>query len=316
MHVSVVIPVYNEEGAVRQTVLEMKEALDGLGFDYEIVIVDDASVDSSIQRVLDLDVKIIRHPVNLGGGAARVSGMRFASGDIILQTDADGTYPTDQVSEIISEMADHDMVIGARRSEQGAGWGPLRVLMKWLIKRTASYLCGTRIPDLNTGMRAYRRDAALEYEFLYPDSHSIMSTMTLAFLMDKRRVKFVEIDYRPRIGKSSFHPLRDTMNYILATTRAITHFNPFRITTLISFVILAVAVVFLCRDLYYLDIADITVFSFITSTIVFLFGVAFDQISTVRRGMLLELRRMRKERALAEGRGETGADDGSELIKA
>ena len=244
MHISVVIPVYNEEKAIRQTVIELIEHLNMLHFNYEIIIVDDCSYDESIDKIRDLNVKIIKHKKNLGGGVARVNGMKYAEGEIILQTDADGTYPCDKIPEILEAMKNADMVVGARKYEKAKSFKPLRVLVKWFIRKFASFLANENIPDLNTGFRAYRKDVALQYEYLYPSSHSIMSTMTLAFLIDLRNVKFIDIDYRERIGESSFHPIRDTYNYILATLRVITYFNPFKITTQLTLCVGLIALVF------------------------------------------------------------------------
>ncbi|MFC1555292.1 glycosyltransferase family 2 protein, partial [candidate division KSB1 bacterium] len=176
MDVSVVIPVYNEELAVRETILEIIDALKKTNKTYEIIIVDDNSSDASMEKIKDLDIKIIKHKMNLGGGAARVTGMKYAEGKIILQTDADGTYPCDKIPEILEAMETADMAVGARKYEKAKGFRPLRILVKWFIKRFASYLAGEKIPDLNTGFRAYRRDIALQYVYLYPNSHSIMST--------------------------------------------------------------------------------------------------------------------------------------------
>lgn len=157
MDLSVVIPVYNEEMAVRPTILEIQKELDKLDIEYEIIIVDDNSTDSSIERIKELDVKIIKHRRNFGGGVARVNGMKYAAAPIILQTDADGTYPCDKIPEILKEMETADMVIGARKYEKAKGFRPIRVLVKWLIKKFASYLSNADIPDLNTGLRAYRK---------------------------------------------------------------------------------------------------------------------------------------------------------------
>ncbi|MFC1726372.1 glycosyltransferase family 2 protein [candidate division KSB1 bacterium] len=290
MDVSVVIPVYNEEQAVRETILEIIEELNKLKIKYEIIIVDDNSTDSSISKIVDLDIKILKHRVNLGGGKARVTGLKYADAPVVLQTDADGTYPCDKIPEILEEMKTADMVVGARKYEKAKGFRPLRIFVKWIIKKFASYLSGTDIPDLNTGFRAYRKDVALLYEYLYPPSHSIMSTMTLAFLIDNRNVKFVDIEYRERIGKSSFHPIRDTYNYVLATVRAITYFNPFKLTTQLTSIFGIITAVFLVRDIFFLrNIGDTTVLLFIVTLIVFLFGILFDHISNIRKDINLKM---------------------------
>jgi polyisoprenyl-phosphate glycosyltransferase len=289
MDLSVVIPVYNEENAARETILEIINELEKLNIQYEIIIVDDNSTDSSIDSIKDLNIKIIRHKLNRGGGAARITGMRYAEGDIILQTDADGTYPCDKIGKFWQEMKNHDMIIGARKQEKAKGFRPLRILIKWIINKFASYLSNTKIIDLNTGFRAYRKDVAMKYVYLFPNTHSIMSTMTLAFIMDKYRVKFIEIGYRERIGKSSFHPIRDTYNYLLATIRAITNFSPFRITSKISLILFIASIGSLIRDLILKNLADTSILLILVTLIVFIFGILFDQIVTVRKCFELEI---------------------------
>ena len=293
MDLSVVIPVYNEEMAVRQTITEIMDELNKLDIKYEFIIVDDNSTDSSINKIKDLDIKIIKHRMNLGGGAARVNGMRYAEGKIILQSDADGTYPCDKIPEMLEELKSADMVIGARKYEKAKNFKFLRVLVKWFIKKFASYLSNTEIPDLNSGFRAYKRDIALRYDYLYPSSHSIMSTMTLAFLIDNRNVKFVDIEYRERIGKSTFHPIKDTYNYVLSTMRAITYFHPFKITTHLTFIFSIFLLVYLIRDLILKNIADTTVLLLIVTVIVFLFGMLFDLLANIRKEVNIGMKKIR-----------------------
>lgn len=313
MDVSICIPTHNEKKALRKTVLEMKETMDKLDYDYEIIIIDDGSTDDSIRDIMDLDVRILRHRRCLGAGVARVNGIKYAQGKYILQTDADDTYPTSEIPEMLESLSEYDMVVGARKYEKAKDWKILRVLMKWIIKRIASYLAESKIPDLNTGLRAYRRDVVMKYIYLYPPSHSIMSTMTLAFLLDKRAVKYVPIEYRERLGKSSFHPLRDTYNYILATTRAITNFSPFRISTKILTVFSLLLIASLARDIYLKNLADTTVLLFLVNIMIFLFGVLFDQITIVRKTISYEIAELKNARQ--SSRQQVEEDPDIEILK-
>jgi len=292
MDISICIPTHNEKKALRKTVLEMIGTMQKLHYSYEIIVIDDGSTDNSIQDIIDLDVKILRHRRCLGAGVARVNGIKYAQGKYILQTDADDTYPTDEIPEILKELETHDMVVGARKYEKARDWKIFRIIMKRVIKGIASYLSGVKIPDLNSGLRAYRKDVVLRYIYLYPPSHSIMSTMTLAFLMDKRLVKFVPIEYRERLGKSSFHPFNDTYNYILATTRAITNFSPFKITTRILFLTSLLLIASIVRDIYLKNLADTTVVLFLVNILIFFFGILYDQITIVRKTISFEIERL------------------------
>ena len=112
-----------------------------------------------------------------------------------------------------------DMVIGARRAEAGTvRW--LRTPAKHLLRRLAEFMTGSRIPDLNSGLRAQRRDATLRFLPILPTSHSWVSTITIAFLSSGYVVRWMPIDYYPRVGSSTFHPVRDTYNYLSLIVRS------------------------------------------------------------------------------------------------
>lgn len=247
--VSICIPTYNEKKALRSTIVELIEAMGSLPYSYEIIVIDDGSTDGSLDQIQDLPVRIIRHRRNLGGGVARLTGLRYARGRWILQTDADGTYPVDCVPELLERMKNGaDMVIGARRRETATDWQILRVLMKWILKSLAGWLAGRDIPDLNSGMRVYDRATALHFAYLYPPGHSIMSTMTLAMMTNGMRVEFEPIDYRVRLGRSSFRPIRDTYNYFVTIVRAMTYFDPLRVFAPPALVLLLAGIVTMVRN--------------------------------------------------------------------
>lgn len=236
--VSVVVPMYNEEQAIAGDLTTILDAMDGSGLPYEIIVVDDGSTDRSpeILKQLQADprqgkrIQVIRHPYNRGTGAARTTGIKAARGEVIAMTDADGTYPNSEMPKMLSYILDQGFcqVIGARREEKGTmRW--LRSPVKWSIRQLASYLMNIRIPDLNSGMRAFRRDLALNYLNILPTTHSWVSTITLAFLSDRHPVTWMPIDYFPRKGPSSFHPIADTYNYLTQVVRTVTYFNPLKV---------------------------------------------------------------------------------------
>jgi glycosyltransferase involved in cell wall biosynthesis len=227
--VSIVIPVYNEEQAIGDDLDLIIKTMEASDYDYEIIVVDDGSTDSSADIVRQRSqVKLIRHPYNRGTGAARTTGIKQAEGEVIVMTDGDGTYPNQDIPRLLGYMDEYDMVVGARRREAGTlRW--LRSPVKHLIRLLASYLVGMRIPDLNSGFRAFGRDAALSFVNILPTTHSWVGTITLAHLTNGYTVKFMPIDYYERKGRSSFHPLRDTYNYLSMVVRTITYFNPLKI---------------------------------------------------------------------------------------
>lgn len=284
LQVSVCIPVYNEKLALRSTVTELQAVLDPLGIPYEVIIIDDASTDGCLETIRDLPVRLIRHRRNLGGGIARLTGIRHARAPLIFQTDADGTYPVDKVPEMLARLQQADMVIGARNRESATDWTMLRVLMKGLLKGIASFLSGHEIPDLNSGMRAYHRDAALRYAHLYPRGHSIMSTMTLGFISDGLKVDFVEVDYHVRQGRSSFRPIRDTYNYSLTILRTVTYFDPLRILMPVVLLLGLFALAFSLRNLVlFASLGSAPPLLWLADLVLLVLALLADQFSRISR---------------------------------
>lgn len=235
--VSIVLPAHNEERAIGAV---LEEVADVLASDptlpaWEIVVVDDGSTDrtADVARAFAEEcwqgaVRVLQMPQRRGAGAARKQGIRAARGEVIVMLDADGSYPAAAIPELLRYFPAYDQVNGARTSEQGAHrW--LRRPAKWLIRRLACYLTSTSIPDLNTGLKAFRRDAMLPWLWVVPDGFSCVTTMTLAFLTNGYAVKYVPVEYRPRIGRSKFHPLHDTLAYLATVIRIVLYFRPLRV---------------------------------------------------------------------------------------
>lgn len=233
--VSVVVPAYNEEAAIAHDLETIFQAMDAAGFDYEVLVVDDGSTDATAAIVAGFPrARLIRHPRNMGVGAARKTGMRLATGDIIITTDGDGTYPNQEMPRLLLRLAENDLVVGARRTEAGSlPWlrRPAKALVRWL----ASYLTGVAIPDLNSGLRCFRKEIAEQFLALLPSGHSWESTITLAFLSAGYRVDFVPVDYYPRRGgNSSFHPVGDTLTYLRLVVRTVMYFDPLKFLAPVS----------------------------------------------------------------------------------
>jgi hypothetical protein len=143
-------------------------------------------------------------------------------------TDVDKTYPNDLIPELVREMEGYDHIVGARRTEEGTH-KLVRTPAKWLIRKLASYLSDTDIKDLNSGLRAFRRDVAMQYVHQLPKGFSCVTTLTMSFLGNGYSIKFYPIDYFPRAGRSKFHWLRDTRRYILQVIRMTLSYNPLKV---------------------------------------------------------------------------------------
>ncbi|MDY6794629.1 MAG: glycosyltransferase family 2 protein [Actinomycetota bacterium] len=229
MKVSLVIPAYNEEKAIPGVIREAVEVLEASPYEWEIVVVDDGSSDGTADIAVSFpEVNLVRHPYNMGGGRARNSGIDKATGDVVVITDGDGTYPMQDIPRLVEELEDCDMVVGARTREAGT-MKALRIPAKFVIRKLAEFISGSKIPDLNSGMRAMRKEIMLPYLHMLPPGHSWVSTITLILLNSGRSVKYVPIAYYPRKGKSTFHPIRDTGSYLMTIFRTITWFSPLKI---------------------------------------------------------------------------------------
>ncbi|WP_083441108.1 glycosyltransferase family 2 protein [Nitriliruptor alkaliphilus] len=233
VEVTVVLPVFNEVTHVREEVERIAAGLTEAGKGFEILVVDDGSTDGSTAVLDDLAaehaIRLVRLPRNRGSGFARRIGTEQARGEIVVWTDADMTYPNHEIAALVDQLdGGWDQVVGARTSEQGTHrWA--RVPAKFLIRKLASYLVKERIPDLNSGFRAFKRSVALPYLHLLPTGFSCVTTITLAFLANAHLVHYVPIDYAERAGESKFHWRRDTARYVQQVVRMVMTFNPLRV---------------------------------------------------------------------------------------
>lgn len=228
VEVSVVLPCYNEEDAIAMVIRDVRAAMDGTPREYEIIVVDDKSSDRTAEIAKDQGVKVLRHPINRGSGASRKTGILAARGEIVVMLDADGTYTAADIPAMLDRFPEWDQVNGARTSEEGT-LKALRVPAKWFIRQLAIYLSGVRIPDLNTGLKAFKRDVMLRYLWVMPEGFSCVTTMTLAFLCNGHAVTWIPTQYHKRIGNSKFHPIRDTSKYFATVVRMVMYFNPLRV---------------------------------------------------------------------------------------
>ncbi len=284
--VSIVIPAYNEEVAIGDDLDLIKRTMDATGQPYEVIVVNDGSTDRTAEIVSSRPwVRLLHHSHNRGTGAARSTGVRAAAGNLILMTDGDGTYPNQDMPKLVEELQRCDMVIGARKKEKGTmKW--LRAPAKWFIRSLASYLTAVKIPDLNSGLRGFKKDLVMKYMGILPNTHSWVSTITIAFLSDGYEVHFIPIDYYERKGKSSFHPMRDTYNYLTLVVRAVTFFNPLKVFLPISLFLFAVGGIKMVSDIfrYNFHIPTTTVIVLLTAVQVAAMGLLADLI--VRKGAL------------------------------
>lgn len=276
--VSIVIPAYNEEDSIAEVLAQIENVMESSDVHYEIVVVDDGSTDNTSDVLKDLDVKVVQHPCNRGYGASLKTGIRKAAGDMIVITDADGTYPPEEIPNILSLMDENDMVIGARTGAE-VNIPLIRRPAKWFLSKLANYLSGVKIPDLNSGLRAFRKDVVMKFFGILPDGFSFTTTITLGMHSSHYSIHYMPINYHQRSGKSKIHPIKDTLNFILLIVRTIMYFNPLKVFLPIASVLLVLGLVLLFIDIFIIqNIGDKTVLIFSVSFLTGFLGLLADLI--------------------------------------
>ncbi|MBX6773186.1 MAG: glycosyltransferase family 2 protein [Chloroflexi bacterium] len=275
--VSIVLPCYNEADHVAAEIERIVAAMDGSGYRYELIAIDDKSTDDTLARLREAEAKypqlrVLAFRRNGGSGTARRIGTAEARGEIVVWTDADMTYPNDRIPELVDYLRAHpdvDQVVGARTVERGRH-KLLRVPAKWAIRKLAEWLAATEIPDLNSGFRAFRRATALPYLRLLPPGFSCVTTLTLAFLSNQHTIDYVPIDYERRSGRSKFHPLKDAYRYLLQVLRMIMYFNPLKVLMPPALWLMGIGVAKGIADVvrYHFHLSTNTVLIFVTGLII------------------------------------------------
>ena len=175
--VSIVVPAYNEEEAIEEDLKGIIEAMEASGRDYEVIAVDDASTDRTYEMACRVQgVKVLKHRQNRGGGFSRNTGIKASTGDVFVVVDGDGTYPVGDIPRLIDYMEENDldMAVGARKKESGTV-KVIRGPVKWFIRKLAEVMSGFKIPDLNSGLRAIKKEVFMPYMKMLPWVQSLVA---------------------------------------------------------------------------------------------------------------------------------------------
>jgi glycosyltransferase involved in cell wall biosynthesis len=286
-YVSIILPCYNEEGHVIAEIERISAAMEASGYSYELMCVNDASTDDTLARLYEAaprfpKMEVVNFHRNSGSGTVRRIGTQRARGDIVVWTDADMTYPNERIPELVQILEKDitiDQVVGARTSEQGT-YKMLRVPAKWFIRKFAERLTGARIPDLNSGLRAFRREVSLPYLRLLPAGFSCVTTITVSFLANNHELYFVPIDYYKRAGKSKFKFVKDAYRYILQVLRMTMYFNPLKVLMPLALTLCGIGFIKAIFDVVdnHFKIATDTVLVFVTGLIIASMALLADLI--------------------------------------
>ncbi len=278
--VSIVIPAYNEEGAIKEGVQGVLDVMRDSGFEYELIVVDDGSTDGTPEILETMDgIILISVPENRGYGASLKTGIRRSRYDLIVITDADGTYPSERIPELINECRRYDMVVGARVGEH-VHIPTIRKPAKWVLGKISSYLAGRQIPDLNSGLRVMRKDLVLRFEHLLPPGFSFTTTITLAALCSSSLVKYVPIDYHPRIGDSKIKATH-ALDFLILIIRTIVYFTPLKVFIPLGGAFFAVGFTKFIYDVYIGNFSETALLGFLGAVLIWGVGLLSDQISRV-----------------------------------
>ena len=283
--VSIVIPAYNEARAIGPTLEQIQAVTSEAGLECEIIVVDDGSTDGTADEVVQYQkVRLIQHPHNKGYGATLKTGIRQARHDTILIIDADGTYPCAMIPSLAAEIGPYDMVVGARTGAD-VHIPLIRKPAKWALNRLANYLSGVEIPDLNSGMRAFKRDVAMRFFRLLPSGFSFTTTLTLALLTNDYNVLYVPVDYYHRTGRSKIRPIQDTINFFSLVVRVVLSFRPLRVfvPSAAVFVLLSFVKVIYDINAYDFHLATSTVVLVTLTFQVIVLGLIADLVVSLHR---------------------------------
>jgi glycosyltransferase involved in cell wall biosynthesis len=231
--VSVVIPAFNEEAAVGVVIDRVRQALGERNVPHEVLVVDDGSTDATADVARSHGAMVVSHPENAGYGRSLKTGIRHAAHDLVAITDADGTYPVERLPDLLALADRFDMVVGRRTGPAYSGDLRKRVaraVFRWL----AEFAVGRRIPDINSGLRVFRRKHVLPFFPHISSGFSFTTTVTLVYMLSGLFVHYVPIEYRVRQGRTKVRHVRDTLRALQIIVEAILRCNPIKVFLLLA----------------------------------------------------------------------------------
>ena len=277
-NISVIIPAKNEGKSIDVLISSLKQ----LYPNFEIIVIDDGSIDDTADVAKMAGAMVYSHPYNIGNGAAIKSGIRKASGDILVFMDADLQHNPEDIKAMLNYFPDYDMVVGARLAKDQTSLG--RALGNKIYNWLASYVAKFNVQDLTSGFRAIKSDIARQFLYLLPNSYSYPTTLTLAVLRTGRALKYVPIKVKARkAGKSNIKIYKDGLRFFMIIVKICTLFSPFRIFLPVSFSIFCLGLFYyLYTYLTWGRFTNMSALLFTTSIIIFMMGLISEQISQMK----------------------------------
>ena len=276
--VSVIIPVFNEADNIGLIIREIAAIYP----DYEIIVVNDGSTDETARVAKEAGAIVYSHPYNIGNGAAIKSGIRIASGDVLVFMDGDGQHQPKDIQRMIEFLPEYDMVVGARARGHHASWW--RSLANTLYNVFASYVAKFRIEDLTSGFRAIKSDIARGFLYLLPNTYSYPTTLTLGVLRSGRSLKYIPVHAAARKeGKSKIRIFRDGIRFFMIITKICALYSPLRIFLPVSVSVFATGLgYYFYTFVRWGRFTNMSALLLTTAVIIFMIGLVSEQICQMR----------------------------------
>lgn len=280
MQLTILLPAFHEERIIGRVVNGIRGIYPDSS-ETEILVIDDGSDDGTAVAASEAGALVVAHPYNKGNGAAIKTGIRAARGDVIVMMDADGQHDPVDIPRLVAPISQgYDMVVGARGRGSQA-WH--RLLANTIYNTLSSYLVNFRIQDLTSGFRAIRRDLALQFCYLLPNTFSYPTTLTMAVVRAGYNLRYVEIHASPRVGKSKIRLLHDGARFLLIMTRIAVVFSPLKVFLPIGSLIAAPGVLYaLYKLLIHRPWTIPIVVSISVGVLIIMMGLLAEQIALLR----------------------------------
>jgi len=285
-NITIIIPSYNDASGLRQSLPPLiNKAKENA---WEIIVVNDCSTDDTVAALQEFDsaVTVITNEVNMGYGASIKRGILAAKTEWVASMDADGQHRIADLEAMAARLEDDDVdaLIGKRDKSSHVPF--VRMPGKWVLAHAANFITGRKIPDINCGLRILRRRFMLSLLSLTSDGFSFSTSTLVCLLQLGCRVQFVPVTVDERIGKSTVKQVRDGFYTLMLILRLITLFKPLRVFLPLSLILFAATFI---NQMYVFATQglDITTATVVGGLFIFCMALLADQISGLRRDLLL-----------------------------